>query len=121
MLLGDVREGRRHTIPVLDSVSARLSERYRAVNARYFLTVSNLGRADPIQPLIVADTPNGRVIVNSDLEVFEEVGFERDPPGLSESAMVERRSNQSKTGSYLVKKDGVVRFRRAGTINAERR
>jgi hypothetical protein len=119
MSLLDYQEGRTYRLPVLASVSAGLKERFGAGNARYFFTPSNLGRVDPYHPLIVADTPKGRVLVNCDLEVFVESEFEKDPPGLTRSALAQHRTEKMKDGAFMFKENGMIKFVRAGNLTAE--
>ena len=119
MSLLDYREGRTYRLPVLASVSARLKERFGAANARYFFTPSNLGNVDPYHPLILGETAKGRVLVNCDLEVFLEGEFEEDPPGLTRSAIARHRWERMQNETFVFKDNGMIKFVRAGKIEAE--
>jgi hypothetical protein len=102
----------------LEAVGAQLERRFGAVNARYYDPSSNFGYS-LFDPMVVADMADGRVIVNHWLDVFKEVGFEPDPPNLTEAELASRRAVQAQE-PVIFKGEGVVKFRRLGPLETDR-
>jgi hypothetical protein len=68
-------------------------------------------------PFVAARSPKGTIIVTTDLKVFEEVGFEVDPPGSSPVAR-QQRILQSVGGRRFVQTDDAVMwFQEVGRLD----
>lgn len=121
-------KGRRpRRVPDLDEVEEPLRVQYGATRPRYFLEFKqNLGTTDFFLPMISADTPKGRLLVTGAMEVFEETGFRKDPPGLSKDAKAELRARQYKEARVIDERtvnanDGAYSFRHLGKLDIPRR
>jgi hypothetical protein len=116
-------DGKRHyRLPVLEEVQKRLAETYGSAHAKYYFTLgTSFGVVMYEMPMIAAQTPRGRVIVTWDCNVFEELGFEKDPPGLTPQSKADLRTRQFKEGPLIERDGGVLKFKRVGTVDVERR
>jgi hypothetical protein len=107
----------------LDRVALELKQRYRAGRAWYFSPgFNNLSVGLDFNPLIAADTPDGRIMVTPEQRVFQESGFEPDPPGLSaeERQQLRQRQVNAKPVYFIATDDGFLRFRNIGVLDVKR-
>ncbi len=105
-------------IPRIEAVSDQLERRFGAHDAHYFAPpFTNLGYlANCDNPLITARSAKGTIVVNRELVVFEEAGFELDPPELSPEARQQRRAQQLNGRYFIAADDAVMWFEKVGTL-----
>jgi hypothetical protein len=117
-LLSTFANGKRKTgRPDLEAVKKQLSLMFGATDARYYCTLgANFGVVNPLMPAIAARTPKGRVYVDWFLSVWEETGFDKDPPGITEEAKVALRQRQRQEGPNIIHGDGVERLRKVARL-----
>lgn len=110
-------------VPELSSVASALAARYGGpVSARYFWGPNDF-QGSYFVPLVIAETPRGRVVVDRHLDTFEERGVEDEPAGLAGNQKKEWLTRLRHDGQWGVVRNGkrAYQYALAGKISAERK
>jgi|RhiMethySRZTD1v2_1073278.scaffolds.fasta_scaffold03035_7 hypothetical protein len=101
--------------PDLDDVKVRLTRRFGSADARYYHTMTNIevSGGSVYVPLVAADTPRGRVYVNSSLDMFVEESFK---PFTRSKEQEFEEFKKTKPEHFRATKTGVGTLRKLGKL-----
>ena len=101
--------------PDLNDVKTKLARRFGSAEARYYHTMTNIAVSggSVYVPLVAADTPRGRIYVNSDLDMYVEDSFTRYTRS-KEQEFEELR--KAKPEHFRATKTGIGKLRKLGTL-----
>ena len=114
-LIGDARGGRPASAPNLDDVVRRLTRRFGPTRAKYYYAYNNVqGHAsNESVPLIQAETPRGRILVDFELNMYTERLEKYKGSRQSETLMLgEKRRGET----WLAKSDGIATLKLIGSL-----
>jgi len=105
----------RRLAPDLDQVKEKLTRRFGSAEARYYHTMTNIevSGGSVYVPLVMADTPRGRIYVNSNLEMYIEDSFK---PFTRAPAQEFEEFQRAKPTQFRATKKGVGTLRKLGTL-----
>ena len=105
----------RRLAPDLDDVKEKLTRRFGSASARYYHTATNIevSGGSVYVPLVMADTPRGRIYVNSDLDMYTEDSFK---PFTRPMAQEYEEFNRTKPAQFRATKKGVGTLRKLGKL-----
>jgi hypothetical protein len=108
----------RRLAPDLDDVKSKLTRRFGSAEAKYYHTTTNIEIAggSVYVPLIAADTPRGRVFVNSNLDLYVEETFKpfTRPDANKEEFQEFREANGVE--QFRITRKGMGKLRRLGKL-----